>query len=413
MLESTSILVNKLCLRITRGNDASEDMGVGDIVLGMMYKQISDVFNILFDWRTFSQGGTFITADNRVRGIIQTAQTRDEHMLWAARLGVKDDSFQRRRWVYNMSIIQNSDEEICFYYAKFCQDHLAGSIKSPRDLPKTKDTLPGILFSSPRINCMIGKYAYPRRPVVLDEYSINSVVDIVMDQERPIPIMLITCPDVVSPEIIYDMTEGNLIVVCCDDARLLSDLNTALPRGLFTQWDSIHILMPLSDCRAYHPTYTYTDIRNMGIDAFLRGIHQAFCESLRSKEKHAFLTVEDVEKCRNRGQANQLVQTCEEQKGQIKEMEERLAKQNEVLASTLSQLQEITNRSKEMAELEELLNESMSECSDLKRGISDLTTQLYASMGDTFHPNQREPLAILQELSHAIFVVLSCAAGKK
>lgn len=93
MLESTSILVNKLCLRITRGNDASEDMGVGDIVPGMMYKQISDVFNILFDWRTFSQGGTFITADNRVRGIIQTAQTRDEHMLWAARLGVKDDSF--------------------------------------------------------------------------------------------------------------------------------------------------------------------------------------------------------------------------------------------------------------------------------------------------------------------------------
>ena len=151
----------------------------------------------------------------------------------------------------------------------------------------------------------------------------------------------------------------------------------------------------------------------MGIDAFLRGIHQAFCESLRSKEKHAFLTVEDVEKCRNRGQANKLVQTCEEQKGQIKEMEERLAKQNEVLESTLSQLQEITNRSKEMAELEELLNESMSECSDLKRGISDLTTQLYASMGDTFHPNQREPLAILQELSHAIFVVLSCATGKK
>jgi len=99
MLESTSILVNKLCLRITKGNDASEDMGVGDIVLTMMYKQISEVFNILFDWRTFSQGGTFITTDNRVRGIIQTAQIRDEHMLWAARLGVKDDSFQRRRFL--------------------------------------------------------------------------------------------------------------------------------------------------------------------------------------------------------------------------------------------------------------------------------------------------------------------------
>ena len=66
MMESTSVLVNKLCLRIARGNDQSEDLGVGDIVLGMMYKQISQVFNILFDWRTFSRGATFITADNRV-----------------------------------------------------------------------------------------------------------------------------------------------------------------------------------------------------------------------------------------------------------------------------------------------------------------------------------------------------------
>ena len=67
MMESTSVLVNKLCLRIALGNDQSEDLGVGDIVLGMMYKQISQVFNILFDWRTFSRGGTFITADNRVK----------------------------------------------------------------------------------------------------------------------------------------------------------------------------------------------------------------------------------------------------------------------------------------------------------------------------------------------------------
>lgn len=79
MMESTSILVNKLCLRIARGNDQSENLGVGDIVLGMLYKQISQIFNILFDWRTFSRGGTFITADNRVKGNIQTAHTSDDH----------------------------------------------------------------------------------------------------------------------------------------------------------------------------------------------------------------------------------------------------------------------------------------------------------------------------------------------
>ena len=44
MMESTSILVNKLCLRIARGNDQSEDLGVGDIVLGMMFR-LENVFS--------------------------------------------------------------------------------------------------------------------------------------------------------------------------------------------------------------------------------------------------------------------------------------------------------------------------------------------------------------------------------
>ena len=191
------------------------------------------------------------------------------------------------------------------------------------------------------------------------------------------------------------------------------DLNAGLPKSLYTQWDSIHILMPLSDSRAYHPTYTYSEIRSMGIDTFMNGIRQAFCESLRSKEKHAFFTVEDVEKCRNRGQANQLAQTCEEQKDKMREMEERLAKQDEQIEGLLSQLQEVSSRSKEITEYEEMIDEAMAECSDLKRGISDLTTQMYASLGDTFHPNEQEPLAILQELSHAIFVAMACVAEKR
>ena len=97
----------------------------------------------------------------------------------------------------------------------------------------------------------------------------------------------------------------------------------------------------------------------------------------------------------------------------MREMEERLAKQDEQIEGLLSQLQEVSNRSKEITEYEEMIDESMAECSDLKRGITDLTTQLYASMGDTFHPNEQEHLAILQELSHAIFVAMACVAEKR
>lgn len=69
----------------------------------------------------------------------------------------------------------------------------------------------------------------------------------------------------------------------------------------------------------------------------------------------------------------------------MREMEERLAKQDEQIEGLLAQLQEVSSRSKEITEYEEMIDESMAECSDLKRGISDLTTQLYASLGDINH----------------------------
>ena len=413
MLETSNVLVNKLCMRIVRGDDTSGDLGVGDIVLGMLYKQIGQIFDIIFDWRTFLRGGSFITTDNRVKGNIQTAQTADERTLWAARLSVKDDSYQRRRWIYNMSIVQVTDDEIWFYYAKCFQDHMAGSLKPSREIPRSRDTVPIILFESPLIHCMTGQYSYPRAPIILDDDSIHDIINIILDSERPIPIMLITCPDVVSPETVFDLTIGNLIVACCDDSRLVMELNNMLPQSLYTQWDSIHILMPLSESRAFHPTYTYEDVRRMGIDSFMNGIRQAFCESLRSKEKHAFLTVEDVEKCRNRGRINQLVQTCEAQKAEMDEMRKRLVRQEDEIITGRAHLEEMKGQSKELEEYEEMLDESMKEISNLRNGISELTTRLYSSIGTGFRPNGEESIAILQELSHAIYVAFSCAADKK
>ena len=95
MLETSNVLVNKLCMRIVRGDDTSGDLGVGDIVLGMLYKQIGQIFDIIFDWRTFLRGGSFITTDNRVKGNIQTAQTADERTFWAARLDCSSSPVRR------------------------------------------------------------------------------------------------------------------------------------------------------------------------------------------------------------------------------------------------------------------------------------------------------------------------------
>ena len=89
-------------------------------------------------------------------------------------------------------------------------------------------------------------------------------------------------------------------------------------------------------------------------------------------QKHAFLTVEDVERCRNRGRINQLVQTCEAQKAEMDEMRKRLARQEDEIITGRAHLEEMKGQSKELEEYEEMLDESMKEISNLRNGISEL-----------------------------------------
>ena len=61
MLEIGNKLVNKLVLRVTRNEPSEKDLEVGDIVIGLLYRQIGKAFDMILDWRTFAHGGAFAT----------------------------------------------------------------------------------------------------------------------------------------------------------------------------------------------------------------------------------------------------------------------------------------------------------------------------------------------------------------
>lgn len=415
MLEIGNRLVNKLMMRIVRGNTAHSQLEVGDIVLGLLYRQIRDTFDVMMDWRAFSRGGSFASADSNVYGVSMSAQTQDNHVLWAARLIVKDKGFTRRKWQYNWSIVQISEDEISLNYAKCYRDNMAGSIKEPAEPVLSRDTLLDALFFSSEIKCMCGNCSYPAEAVELRENTLPTLMASIQDEQRCLPVMLITCPDVIPPEYIVDMMLGNMIVYWCADPQQITKLNSALPRELFTQWDTVHIIMPLSDGRAFHQTYAYEEIRMIGVEDFVKGLHRAFCENIRGKERRAFLTVEDVESCRYRGQLIKLANQCDSQKVDLDEMAKRVAKQTDELESIQDRLETIQRNysAKDVEEYEELLEACMKENDSLRRGISALSTRLYASMGKDFQPDEHESIALLQELSHAIYVSLTCVSSRK
>lgn len=415
MLEVANTLVNKLSMKIVRSSGAGPNTDVGDIVLSLLYRQICAATDAVIDWRAFSQGGTITAANARIYGVVAVACTQSDHTLWAIRLTVKDATYTRRKWHYNISMVHLSPEEIWLHYAKCYYDNLAGLVKPPREQPKLRDTLPDVLFYTPEITCMCGRAAYPNEPVELCDKTLPEIIERIQDGQRELPVLLITCPDVVHPEYVLDAALGNVIVFWCADSKLIMRLNAALPREMFTQWDTVHIFMPPLDSKTFHPTYTYEDIRRMGVDGFIDGIHRAFCESMRGKERHVFLTVEDVERCRNREQLMKLTDQCASQNDTIEAITKRLAKLTDELRESQLRLEELGKKcnAENLQEYEELLQACMTENDDLRRGISALSTRLYSSMGISFQPDEQEHIALLQELSHAIYGALSCARNRK
>ena len=175
------------------------------------------------------------------------------------------------------------------------------------------------------------------------------------------------------------------------------------------------MLLPINQTQTYHPVYPYELISQMGYDAFLEGIHQAYCSSLRSEERRSFITVEDIAKIRDRRYITSLLAQIKDLNTKLADLREEVRQQESEKSCLEKELVEYRTHplASEIKEYETLLNETLAENSEIKQGISSLSTQLYSSLGGEFHPSEEETVAVLQELAHAIRVALSCASSKK
>ena len=415
MLDTSNVLVNKLVLRILRPEENTDALDVSSLILNIIFRQMCNCFDTMLEWRSFARGGSYSNCDNSLRGISALTQSDDGTVHWAANFYVKDQHYSRRRWKYYLAIIQSSDNEANLYYAKCKYDHMAGSFSPGKSMVYTRDTLLDPLFTDPSIICMVGNHYYPVGGVNLNEANLSEFIALVQDEKRNIPAMLITCPDVITPEKMADETLGNLAVYWCDESRTIMELNVALPRDLRTPWDAVRVFMPIANSNIYHPCFTYEEIHRMGVDRFFAGIRQAYCESMHSEERRSFPTVSEILSMRDREYIRKLEALNQDQAFQINDAKRELEQQSHDIQPYRERIGELKNSAKntEVAEMESLLSDSMAETDALRRSISALSTTLYSTMGIGFQPDQSESIALIQELSHAIYASLQCAQGKR
>lgn len=407
MIESTFKLAQKAALRIRPAHNHHPSFQLLTFLQSIIYENIQKEYDLELNWERFCTYGQEESADQtrRIQTITLYDEAENRPTQWALKLSFRDRSVRRRKWQLHISVDMKDADTAVLYYALMYCDHMAGSfsvLKPPVIIPPS--LLPS-LNQNPRLLCCCGSYQLPYGAIAIDEQNIQTIAALLHDPEREIPVVLITCPDLVSPSRAEKMLFANAVVCWLDDMDMLEAVNSALSPQIYVEWDSIQVILPQIPEQSQHLRLRISDISRLGEDSVIALLRQAYCESLRGDDRRAFITVDDIFRQRDKQSSlclqrrlTDIMEECNRLRTEIaavKAENSSLRQQNDALS---------TDKCKqEISSYEALLSESMEQYDLLRNSILDLTQRLYGSLGQEFIPESKGE-ACLCDLEHAIMV---------
>lgn len=412
MLDINYQLNQKAIFRIAKAPTCVDDLL--ELLQGVIYDYLRAAYAIEMEWPRFCGGGTFITEDQQKKLITVRRQEEGRHGEWALKLKFRDPMVRRRNWIMHIGIRMEDDRSASLYFAQLYSDHLAGSF-AKFDAPYF--CVPSLLTSllcNQRFVCLMGTMPIPACAVELNENMINDFQQIIFDPKRHLPVVLISCPDLLNPDDAANFLLGNAAVFWSDDPVLFDQISETLFPAVDIRWDSIQVLLPILKQDMFHPSILATEFTRMGRQQAIHSLRQAYCASLRAEERREFVTADDIYNKRDRDAAlalqEKLSQTLKEL-ASTQNLNETLSKK---LDSTRMEAERhaSSDLQRDMETLEEMVTETSENYNRLKQNIDLLTSRLYACMGMDFSPDDAEE-ACISELERAISACFSRLRGKK
>lgn len=389
-----------------------------ELLQGIIYDYVRHSFGCVPEWPRFCGHYQMETTDKRVT--LQTAYLRDskqgEKTLWAVRIQMRDYAVKRRTWLTHIGIRMHSHGQATVYFAQVYHDHLAGSLSVAKPVEYVAPRLYEKLLVCKRVMCKTGAFQVPMVAIPINSDLIEEFANLIRDPERHIPVLLISCPDLMDPELAAKKLVGNVVVCWIDDIKLMHSINQILAPELHIEWDSVQVILPLGDKPQvlYHPFFCAADMTRMGGMHVLNSLYRAYCTALRSDDRKAFVTVDGLYRIREQMSTATLQRTVKTLNAEKQE----LVDQCDRLTHAIKELQNPNNANgegtlqQENKALEQLLNEQSDKREKLRNGIVSLTQRLYETMGKDFTPvTDGDP--VLSELEHAVYVCFARLNGSK
>lgn len=381
MLEQTSTLAYKSIAHIVREPQKFDGPSLFESILTYVASYLKNRFSLTIDER-FISGSPFKSSTDGCMlqtVILRPDEGKQDKLRWAVYVRVKDNFNRRRTWIDHIGLKQHNNDSFTLYFAEYYITHQAGSLisfKPPRISPPA---LLKELIHSPAFSCMNGSYRLTDVPWIIIAEELDEFISLMYDRKRTLPIVVVTCPDMVSLSTLCSKTTCNLIVCCLDDFGTYANLCSKLPPSLQFQWDTIKIFMPFSSEKAYHTMLQFPDIADMGSEGVCDALYRAFCTCLTADERRAFINVDtiyDILRARDLDKLREQNESLRLECKKLKKDNGMLETDKQQLSSALDAVMIKLQRS-ESTDYEDLLDESYQESAKLKHGINMLISQIY------------------------------------
>mgnify|MGYP000991494762 CR=1 FL=1 len=386
MIDNTNTMTFKGIFRVAVNPQMPEGFNLLEALHGLIYDYLRTCYGFEPDYNVFRTYGKLATENETVRvqtGSIREVEDQPYSFLWAMRIRARDRFNRRRNWLTHVGIRQDGPASASLYFAELYSDYTVGLLTGA--LPPTTETptLFDVLMRSRRLMCLSGAHTLSAYPWAITDGELDAFLDLLLDPERTLPVLLITCPDLVSPSLVYERAKGNLIICWLDDYPLFGMLNSRLPLGLRTEWDTVRVFLPLTQEPQFHPFVTLQEINRLGEIAVVENLYRAFCTCLRNEDRYAFVTIDTIrDLLRDRATAALKAQNLD-QGTAIRDLHLKnaeLSAQRTKLSDRLKLAQEQLDRT-DASEYEALLSEALGETDRLNKGLDTLIARLYADPG--------------------------------
>lgn len=406
MLEPTSICIHKSIFHIIKNPKFSSDTDIQETIDSIICDYLHRCYAVSIEPSQLRRGLMKSNDETcSIRSAFVYPNPSDKEFLhWATLIRIHDTALRRRNWTVRIGLTQHDASSATLYHAVSYSDHQAGSFSVFRPPVLTPPLLPQLLLSHPGLRCQSGHYALSDAPWTLTGSDIEEFIHLLYDQGRTLPIVLIACPDLVSPSALCRLALGNLIVCWLDDPQVFNLLCDRLPQNLLFPWDSVKVFLPFSKGECFHPILRPEEIQRMGGQEALAGIYRACCTCPTGDERRAFIDLDVVYSLLRSHSIADMKEQIDQLRNRADQLEHENSRLHEqcIAVENAQQALEEKLAASDIPTYEALLEESTENAERLRSGIQTFTEALYGKNDSALSEQCRSEIPALKQLAEAV-----------